>query len=140
MQEVRLARLKFSLFAAAIAYLLAGCSGGSTADLKPIRQQKAGDYTVSILSETGTMKQGATTYTLEFRKTADNQLADVGNVAVSPVMEMAGMSPMIGGAEVTPTDTPGRYTVKGNLTMAGLWKLNIKFGADQNVRFSLSAE
>jgi len=121
--------------------LLGGCS--KTVDpssLKTVQQQKAGDYTVAILSEEGTMKHGATTYTLEFRKTADNQLADAGKVEVSPVMEMSGMSPMMGGADVTATDTPGRYTVKGNLTMAGLWKINVKFGTDQNVRFSLNAE
>ena len=132
---------RIQLLATLAVLLLFGCKSGSNAEnLKPVQQQKAGDYTVSILSETGTMKQGATEYTLEFRKTSDNQLADVGKVEVSPVMEMAGMSPMMGGAEVTPADTPGRYSVKGNLTMAGLWKLNVKFGAEQQVRFSLSAE
>jgi hypothetical protein len=139
MEKEVLAKLKVIICFVAISCLF-GCGSGGTADLKPVQQQKVGEYTVSILSETGTMKQGATTYVLEFRKSADNQLADVGKVAVSPVMEMTGMSPMIGGAEVTPTDTPGRYAVKGNLTMSGLWKLNIKFGADQDVRFSLSAE
>ena len=124
----------------AIALLLSGCKSGNPAELKPIQQEKVGDYTVSLLSETGTMKQGSTTYTLEFRKTADNQLADVGKVEVSPVMEMSGMAPMMGGADVTPTGTPGRYEVKGNLAMAGLWKVNVKFGENQNVRFSLNAE
>lgn len=133
------AKLRIQLFAATIVLLLFGCKSGS-ADLKPVQQQKAGEYTVAILSETGTMKQGTATYTLEFRKAADNQLADVGKVEVSPVMEMAGMAPMMGGAEVTPTGTPGRYDVKGNLTMAGLWKVNVKFGEGQNVRFSLNAE
>src|SRR5687767_7561586 len=120
--------------------LLLACSKGDPSNLKQVQQQKAGDYTVSILSETGTMKQGSTTYILEFRKAADNQLVDVGNVEVSPVMDMPGMGPMMGGAEVTPTGTAGRYEAKGNLTMRGLWKLNVKFGSDQNVRFSLNAE
>jgi hypothetical protein len=85
------------------------------------------------------MKNGASTYALEFRRTSENQLVDVGKVDVSAVMEMAGMAPMMGTAEVSPTGTPGRYEVKGNLTMAGLWKMNVKFG-DQNVRFSLNAD
>lgn len=120
--------------------LLVGCqSGTGPAAFKEVQQQQAGDYTVSLLSETGTMKHGSANYTLEFRKTADNQLVDVGKVEVSPVMEMAGMAPMIGGAEVAPASTPGRYEIKGNLSMAGLWKINVKFG-DQNVRFSLNAE
>ena len=121
--------------------LLFGCKSRSNpADLKPVQQQHAGEYTVAILSETGTMKQGSSTFTLEFRKAADNQLVDVGKVEVSPVMEMSGMAPMMGGADVTPANTPGRYDVKGNLGMAGLWKVNVKFGAGQSVRFSLSAE
>jgi len=133
-------KFRITLLAAAIALLLFGCKSGNPADLKPVQQQKVGDYTVSILSETGAMKQGSSTYTLEFRKTPDNQLVDVGKVEVSPVMEMSGMAPMMGGADVTPTGTPGRYEVKGNLTMAGLWKVNVKFGDNQSVRFSLSAE
>ena len=134
-------KLRTALLTPVLALLLFGCKAGSNPeDLKPIQQQKVGDYNISLLSETGTMKQGATTYTLEFRKAAGNQLADVGKVDVSPVMEMAGMAPMMGGADVTPTGTPGRYTVKGNLTMAGLWKLNLRFGENQTARFSLSAE
>ena len=120
--------------------LLLGCSKGDPSNLKQVQQQRAGDYTVTILSETGTMKQGSTGYVLEFRNSADNQLADVGTVDVAPVMDMPGMAPMMGGAEVKPTGTPGRYGVKGNLTMSGLWKLNVKFGAGQTARFSLSAE
>ena len=133
-------KFRIRLLTAAIALLLFGCKSGNPADLKPIQQQKAGDYTVSILSETGTLKQGSSTYSLEFRKAADNQLVDVGKVEVSPVMEMAGMAPMMASADVTPTNTPGRYEVKGNLTMAGLWKVNVKFGENLSVRFSLSAE
>jgi YtkA-like len=137
MKHIKLVTLGTPLLAAILFALLPGCS--DNADLKSIQRQTAGDYTVSILSKTGTMKNGSSTYALEFRKTADSQLADVGKVEVSPVMEMAGMAPMMGGAEVTATSTPGRYEVKGNLTMAGLWKVNVRFG-DQNVRFSLNAE
>src|SRR5215510_13168679 len=133
------ARTKLAMTSVAIIFLLFGCKGTNSADFKLIQRQAAGDYTVSILSPTGTMKNGASTYALEFRKTSDNQLVDVGKVDVSPVMEMAGMAPMMGTAEVSATGTPGRYEVKGSLTMAGLWKVNVKFG-DQNVRFSLNAE
>ena len=55
-------------------------------------------------------------------------------------MEMAGMAPMIAGAEVTPSSTPGRYIVKGSFSMTGLWKVNVRFGADKSVRFNLNAE
>ena len=123
-----------------ITLLLTGCSGGNDGSaLKPIQQQKAGDYTVSILSDTGRIKSGATQYTLEFR-TADGQLADVGAVDVAPVMEMPGMGPMMGEAKVSQSGTAGRYNVSGNLSMAGLWKFTVKFGNGQSARFSLSAQ
>jgi hypothetical protein len=138
----KFAHLKMTMkFLASVAafVLVLGCNGNADSDLKSIQRQTSGDYTVSILSPTGTMKNGSSTYILEFRKTSDNQLADVGKVDVSPVMEMPGMAPMMGGADVRTTGTPGRYEVKGNLTMAGLWKVNVKFG-EQSVRFSLIAE
>jgi hypothetical protein len=50
------------------------------------------------------------------------------------------MAPMMAAAEAKPAEVPGRYTVNGNLAMAGMWKVTIKFGAGQSVRFSLNAE
>jgi hypothetical protein len=61
-------------------------------------------------------------------------------VNLAPVMEMAGMGPMMATSAVAPTSTPGRYTAIGNLTMSGHWKFNITFGDGQNVRFNISAE
>jgi hypothetical protein len=130
------------LFVAALALLIVfGCKSGTGSDpanLKPIQQQVVGAYTVSVFSETGTIKNGSSTYVLEFKK--GDQLVDVGKVEVSPVMEMSGMAPMIGTAEVTTTATPGRYEVKSGLSMSGLWKVNVKFAGDQSVRLSLNAE
>ena len=122
-----------------VTVLFASCSSES-ADLKLVQQLVAGEYTVQLLSDSGTMKNGTGDFTLEFRKTSDNQLVDVGSVEVAPVMEMTGMAPMMGTATVTPTDTPGRYQATGTLTMAGLWKLNVRFGSGQSVRFSVNAE
>ena len=109
-------------------------------DLKPILEQKAGDYTVSVLSESGSIQKDSGSFVLEFRKTGSSQLEDVGKVEVSPVMEMAGMAPMIAGAEVTPSSTPGRYIVKGSFSMTGLWRVSVRFGAGQTARFNLNAE
>ena len=103
------------------------------------QQQHAGDYSVAILSETGTLKQGSSSFVLEFRD-ADNQLVDVGKVEVSPVMEMSGMAPMMGGAEVTRRRLLDDMTSKEICSMGGLWKINVKFGDQPNVRFSLNAE
>jgi hypothetical protein len=118
---------------------LLSCSRGSK-ELKLVQQQKSGDYKIAILSETGTIQQGKKPFTLEFRRTTDDQLVDVGAVNVAPVMEMAGMGPMMASTQVTPSEIPGRYTAIGNLTMSGHWKVDITFGKGQTARFNLSAE
>ena len=123
--------------ALSLALLLAACGG--TGELKTVQQQQAGDYTVTVLSETGKVPNGAGELTLEFRRTSDNQLVDVGTVEVAPIMEMPGMAPMMGTTTVTPGDTPGRYQVSSNLTMAGMWKFDVKF-AGQSARISINAE
>ena len=127
------------LLTAILAIALLSCSRGSK-ELKLVQQQQAGDYKIAILSETGTIQQGKKPFTLEFRRATDDQLVDVGLVNVAPLMEMAGMGPMMAATQVTPSDTPGRYSAIGNLTMAGHWKIDITFGKGQIARFNLSAE
>lgn len=122
----------------AVTFLMS-CSRNSK-ELKLVQQQQSGDYKIAILSETGTILQGKKPFTLEFRRATDDQLVDVGTVNVAPVMEMAGMGPMMATTQVTPSDTPGRYTAIGNLTMSGHWKVNVTFGKGQSARFNLSAE
>jgi len=126
------------LLALLFGFCLISCTQSSK-DLKAIQHQQAGEYTVTILSETGSLKQGANNFTLEFRKTADQQLVDVGTVEVAPIMEMAGMSPMMATTEVAPSDAAGRYKVSGNFSMAGLWKCKVTFANGQSVRFNLTA-
>jgi hypothetical protein len=113
--------------------------GGCAAKLKTVQTQQAGEYTITVLSPSGSIKNGANDFVLEFRK-SENQLVDVGTVYVAPVMDMPGMSPMMGTATVTPSDTPGRYRVTGSLSMAGLWKFNVKYGNGDTVRFNVNAE
>jgi hypothetical protein len=129
--------LKRLLMTLAVSFLLAGC--GKT-ELKTVKQQQVGEYTLTILSETGTMKNGSSDFILEFRRTSDKQLVDVGVVEVAPIMEMSGMAPMMGTATVTPTDTPGRYQARGTLTMAGLWKFNVKLASGESARININAE
>jgi YtkA-like len=122
----------------AVGLLFAACRGKG--ELKTVQTQKAGDIMVTVLSENGSIKNGANDFILEFRKTDGNQLVDVGTVDVAPIMDMPGMGPMMGTASVTPTDTPGRYRVVGALTMAGLWKFNVKLGNGETVRINVNAE
>jgi len=127
------------LFTPILALMLLSCSPRSQ-ELKLVQQQQSGEYKIAILSETGTIQQGKKPFTLEFRRATDDQLVDVGTVDVAPVMEMAGMGPMMATTRVTPSGTPGRYTAIGNLTMSGHWKVNVTFGNGQSARFNLSAE
>jgi len=122
-----------------VAVTLISCSPKSS-ELKLVQQQQSGDYKITILSESGSIQQGKKPFTLEFRRATDDQLVDVGTVDVAPIMEMAGMGPMMAPTQVTPSGTPGRYTAIGNLTMSGQWKFNITFGKGQSARFIVSAE
>lgn len=124
--------------ALSLVVLLGACS--DPGDLKTVHTQQAGEYTITVLSETGSIKNGTSEFVLEFRKTADNQPVNVGSVTVAPVMEMPGMGPMMGDTTTTTGHTLGRYDVKYSLSMAGLWRFDVKFGDGQSVRINLTAE
>lgn len=129
------------LTALALGLALAACGGKSDGgELKQISQQRVGDYVVTLLSESGQLKQGKNTYALEFRKAADNQLVDVGEVKLSSRMPMPGMSDMIGGASATPSGTPGRYTVESDFEMRGKWNFGATFGNNQRVMFPINVQ
>ncbi|MFN2455265.1 MAG: FixH family protein [Pyrinomonadaceae bacterium] len=125
-----------------LAVVLTACGGGGgdTSNLKQIQQQHAGEYLVTLLNETGQLKQGPNKFVLEFRKASDNQLADVGNVQLNSLMPMPGMSPMSGGASATPSGTPGRYQIESDFQMVGTWNFTVKFGNGQQARFALKAQ
>jgi hypothetical protein len=127
------------LFTFTALFTLFSCDSGNK-ELKPIQQQQAGDYSVTILSENGVLKQGNGEFVLEFRKTSDNQLVDVGTVDVSTTMEMPGMGPMIAATTITRSDVAGRYNAKGEFSMVGLWKCRVSFGSGQSIRFNLNAQ
>jgi hypothetical protein len=119
---------------------LVACSSGGGSELKQLSQQRVGDYVVSLLSESGQLKQGPNKYVMEFRRASDNQLLDVGEVKLNSQMPMPGMAPMIGGASATPSGTPGRYNVESNFPMRGKWTFQATFGNDQRVMFQVNVQ
>jgi hypothetical protein len=139
-------RIKATLATLAVVILaltLAACGGkdgGSGGELKQVAQQRAGDYVVTLLSETGQLKQGPNKYVMEFRRASDNQLVDVGEVKLSSRMPMPGMSDMTGGAAATPSGTPGRYTVESDFEMRGKWNFQATFGNNQRVMLPLNVQ
>src|SRR5438128_5650157 len=106
-------------------------------NLKQIQQQRSGDFVITLLNETGSLKQGANNLILEFRK--GDQLADPGNVEVKPMMEMKGMGPMLAKTQATPSGTPGRYNVQTDLAMAGPWKFMVTFSGGET-EFDLATQ
>ncbi|MEP7272890.1 MAG: FixH family protein [Acidobacteriota bacterium] len=137
-------RTKSILAALAVVELgltLAACGkGGDASNLKQIAQQRAGDYVVTLLSESGQLKQGPNKYVMEVRMAADNMLMDVGEVRLGSQMAMPGMAPMIGGASATPSGTPGRYNVESNFEMRGKWSFQATFGNNQRVMFPINVQ
>lgn len=138
-------KMKSILTALAVAVLgltIAACksSSGSTSELKQVAQQRAGDYVVTLLSDTGQLKQGPNKYVMEFRMAADNMLVDVGEVKLGSQMAMPGMAPMIGGAAATPSGTPGRYNVESDFEMRGKWSFQATFGNNQRVMFPINVQ
>jgi len=107
------------------------------ADLRQIQQQRSGDYVITLLNDSGSLKQGANNLTLEFRR--GDQLTDPGKVEVKPMMEMKGMGPMLAKTSATPSGSPGRYTVITDLSMAGPWKIMVTFTGGET-EFNLSTQ
>ena len=109
----------------------------TTGNVKQIEQKRAGDYLITLSSESGSLKQGSNNLTLEFRKR--DQLADPGNVEVKPMMEMKGMGPMLANTKAPPSGTPGRYNVTTDLSMAGPWKFMVTFSGGETA-FDLTTQ
>jgi Cu(I)/Ag(I) efflux system membrane protein CusA/SilA len=87
---------------------------------------RAGDLDITLLSPTGTLRQGRNGFTFEFRRTGTTRLVDVGTVRASANMPMPGMV-MSGGLQVTPTKVPGRYAATAEFGMAGAWQMAIQW-------------
>ncbi len=91
--------------------LIAGGLAGSawSAEQKVIQTQKTKDVVITLKSESGQWSKGKNAFVLEFTSAKDKQPIDAGKSSLATSMTMAGMSPMIAGATLSPDKTPGRY-------------------------------
>ena len=121
-----------------LALLLAGCS--RQAELKPIQQQKSGDYAITVLNETGVLKQNNDHLRLEVRNASTNELANVNNLKIQASMLMPGMGPMFGTLSAPQQTGPGQYELDANMGMAGQWNLVVTFDPDVRLQFALRAQ
>ena len=82
--------------------------------LRKIGQQRSGNYVVTLLNETGTVRRGPNRFVLEVRDATSNALVAVEGVHIESQVEMPGRRPMIGGGAAVQGDTPGRYQIGSN--------------------------
>jgi len=105
-----------------------------------IQQQRSGDYTVTLLNDTGVLKEHSNKLMLEIRNASTNQLAPVSNVQIQATMRMPGMGPMFGNMSTTREIAPGRYEFDADFSMAGQWNFVVTFDPMGRVQFNLNAQ
>ena len=86
-----------------------GFAGSAWSAEKVIQTQKTKDVVITLKSESGQWGKGKNAFILEFTSAKDKQPVDAGKVSLDTNMTMAGMSPMIAGATLSPDKAPGRY-------------------------------
>ena len=112
--------------AALLAAVGAACgSGGGAA--KEFASGKVGNVTVSLANPEGVLRDGDQQLTVTF-KDASGKPVDVGSASLNFHMPAMGtMSVMNDPATLTTTATPGVYSGKVKLEMAGEWQAQIAY-------------
>ena len=110
------------------------------AGLKQIQQQRSGDYIVTLLNESGALKQRSDHLTLEIRSASTNELANITNVQIQASMVMPGMGPMFGTFSPPRQNVPGRFNFDADFGMAGRWAFVVTFDPNGRAQFNLSAQ
>ena len=104
------------------------CGGaGEPANLRELQRVQSAGLDIVVLTPGEALRTGKDTFFIEFRSAGEGRLVDVGTVQAVATMPMAGMAPMSGSIEVTPTSTTGRYSVNSQLSMAGDWRIGIEW-------------
>jgi copper/silver efflux system protein len=91
-----------------------------------VQTVRAGDLDVVVLSESGALRTGRNTFTIEFRRTGTDTLVDAGRVRASANMTMPGMV-MSGNLQVMPSGVAGQYTATAEFGMAGSWPMAVEW-------------
>jgi hypothetical protein len=123
-------KLAMSLAVIVLAELLIACGssqqGSSTG--KVIKSAPAGNgLTVSLATSDGVLKHGNSEFTLTFADSSGKPV-DVGAVGLTFHMpQMGTMAEMNDAAKFTTTATPGVYTGKAQIQVAGEWQVKITY-------------
>ena len=103
------------------------CSSKSAAPAKAIESHRAGNLTVSLLSETDGLALGKNNFVVAFRSAEGDKPVDVGTVTVGSSMAMPGMAPMTAPIELSPAGETGNYRATGEFTMSGAWRFEVRW-------------
>jgi hypothetical protein len=135
------------VFASVFALLVITAACGSKTDGtaqtgKAIASVKVNDLTATLSSNTGQLKSGEQEVTLAFTDSAGKPV-DVGAVSLNLHMPaMGGMAAMNDAVIFTTTGTPGVYSGKVNISMAGEWQGQLAYegpAGKGKATFSVSA-
>jgi hypothetical protein len=104
----------------------AGCNSAGGEE-KTIKSTKAGDITVTLSSAGGELKRGENDLFISFTDSAGNPI-DVGAASLNFHMAaMGSMAEMNSGAQLTTTETPGKYRGRVNIEMSGSWEAQVAY-------------
>jgi len=109
-------------------YLWRARDGGapSRPEGQVVEMVHTGHLVVTMRSPDGVLRQGRSTFTVEFRSPSTNALVDVGDPEVNVTMAMPGML-MSANTTVTRAATPGIYVVSSDFAMAGVWRVFVEW-------------
>ena len=124
----KLLSLLFVIVAAAVLLAACGSSQKESSTGKVIKSAPAGNgLSVSIATSDGTLKHGNSQFTLTFADSSGKPV-DVGAVALTFHMpQMETMAEMNDSATFTTTATPGVYSGKAQIEVAGEWQVKITY-------------
>jgi hypothetical protein len=116
------------LTAAACGSGSAGSGGGGAAETwKEIKSGKVGSLTVTISNEEGVLKQGDEEFFVTFKDAAGKPV-DVGAASLNFFMPAMGTMPVMNDpATLMTTNTPGIYSAKAKIEMAGEWQAQVAY-------------
>ena len=120
-------RLIATIGTAALFAVLAACSSGGGGEAKQFASGKVGNMTVTLATPDGVLRDGDQELTVTF-KDASGKAVDVGSASLNFFMPAMGTMPVMNDpATLTTTSTPGVYSGKVKLEMAGEWQAQIAY-------------
>src|SRR5262245_10346092 len=106
--------------------IVVGCNP-ATGEEKTIKSTKSGDITVTLSSTSSEVKRGDNELFISFTDSAGNPI-DVGSASLNFHMAaMGSMAEMNSGAQLTTTETPGKYRGRVNIEMSGTWEAQVAY-------------